>query len=127
MGRSFSPRHLSRAISPPCRIRLNCPESRHGLASPQFHVGHDDLFETTRYNRRNKRAKSNWQNLSGIDHDDTIENKEKVHRGYLARSKTDSISGVVHAVDLANQAPIFEGSSGNSVNPVLYNGLSPST
>ena len=31
-----------------------------GNDSPQFHVGHDKLFETTRYNRRNTRSNSNW-------------------------------------------------------------------
>ena len=30
-----------------------------GNASPQFHVGHDNFFDTTRYNRSNTRAKSN--------------------------------------------------------------------
>ena len=43
-----------------------------GNASPQFHVGHENLFETIGYNRINTRAKSNWQKLSGIDHSDTI-------------------------------------------------------
>ena len=57
-----------------------------GNASPQFHIGYDDLFETTRYNRHTARAKSNWQKLSGIDHADIIENKEKVKKAALARS-----------------------------------------
>ena len=87
-------------------------------ASPQFHVGHDDFFETTRYNRSNARAKSNWQKLSGIDHADIIDKKKKVKRAALARSNTDSSSGVTHAVDLANQAPMFEGTSEISVIPV---------
>ena len=82
-----------------------------GNASPQFHVGHDDFIETTRYNRSNARAMRNWQKLSGIDHAYIIDKKEKVKRAALARSKTDSISGVTHAVDLANQAPMFEGTS----------------
>ena len=30
-----------------------------GNALPQFHVGHDDLFETARYNRSNKIANRN--------------------------------------------------------------------
>ena len=30
-----------------------------GNTSPQFHMGHDNFFETTRYNRSNARAKSN--------------------------------------------------------------------
>ena len=47
-----------------------------GNASPQFHVGHDNFSETTRYNRSNARAKSNWKNLSGIYHVDIIDNKE---------------------------------------------------
>ena len=46
-----------------------------GNASPQFHVGHDNFSETTRYNRSNARAKSNWKNLSGIDHADIIYKK----------------------------------------------------
>ena len=96
-------------------------------ASPQFHVGHDDLFETTRYNSSNTRAKSNWKKLSGIDHMDTIDKKEKVKRAALARSKTDSISGVTHAVELANQAPMFEGKSEIAVNPVTSNGSLPIT
>ena len=49
-----------------------------GNATPQFHVGHEDFFETTRYNMRNMIAKRNWQKLSGINHADTIEKKEKV-------------------------------------------------
>ena len=54
-----------------------------GNSSPQFHVGHDDFFETTRYNRSNARAKINWKKLSGIDHADIIDKKEKVKRAAL--------------------------------------------
>ena len=43
--------------------------------SPQFRVGHNKFFDTTRYNRRNTRANSNWQKLPGIDHSDTIDKK----------------------------------------------------
>ena len=82
-----------------------------GNASPQFHVEHDDFYETTRYNRSNTRAKSNWQKLSVIDNADTIDKKDKIKREDLARSNTGSSSGVTHAVDLANQAPMFEGTS----------------
>ena len=71
-----------------------------GNASPQFHVGHDNFFETTRYNRSNARAKNNWKKLSGIDHADIIDKKEKFKRAALARSNTDSSSGFTHAVDL---------------------------
>ena len=45
-----------------------------GNAWPHFHVGHDNFFATTRYNRRNTRAKRNCQKLLDIDHTDTIEN-----------------------------------------------------
>ena len=68
-------------------------------------MGHGDFFETTRYNRRNTRAKSNCQKLSDIDHADIIEKKEKVKREALAQSKTDSINGVTHEVDLAKPGP----------------------
>ena len=98
-----------------------------GNTSPQFHVGHDDFFETTRYNRSNAIAKSNWQKLSGIDHAEIIDKNEKVKRAALARSKNDSSSGFTHAVDLANQAPMFEGTSEISVIPVTSNGSLPST
>ena len=98
-----------------------------GNASPQIHVGNDNFFETTRYNRRNKRANINWQKLSGIDHVGISENKENVKSSALARSKTISSSGVTHEVELANQVPIFEVSSGNSVKPVTSHGSSPST
>ena len=81
-----------------------------GNASPQFHVGHEDFFETTRYKRRKTRAKINWQNMSDTDHADIIEKKYKVKREDVARSNTDSRSGVPNAVELANQAHIFEGS-----------------
>ena len=67
------------------------------------------------------RAKSNWQKLSSIDHSDTIEKKDKVNRAALAQSNTNSSNGVTDAVDLANQAPMFEGISGNDVNPVPSN------
>ena len=60
-----------------------------GNASPQFHVGHDNFFETTRYNICNTRANSNWKKLTYIERTDIIENKEKVKREALARSKTD--------------------------------------
>ena len=49
-----------------------------GNTSPQFHVGHDGLFETTMCNRLNTQAKSNWKKMSGIDNADTIKNKEEV-------------------------------------------------
>ena len=73
-----------------------------GNASPHFHVGYDDFFDTKRYNRSNTRAKINWKKLSFIDHSDTSEKKDKVKRASLARSKTDSSSGVTHAVELSN-------------------------
>ena len=73
-------------------------------------MGHEDLFETKRYNRLNTRAKSNYQKLSGIEHTDNIEKKEKVKRAYLARSKTNYIIWVTHAVYLEKQYSIFEGS-----------------
>ena len=95
-----------------------------GNDSPQFHAGHDDIFETTRYKRSNTRAKSNWQKLSVINHADTIDKKEKFNREDLAQSKTDSISGVTHALELANHAPMFEGTPENAVNPVTSNGSS---
>ena len=79
-----------------------------GNTSPQFHVGHDVFFETTKYNRSNTRAKSNFQKLSGINHPDNIDKKEKFKIADLARSKNDSSSGVTHAVDLANQAPCLK-------------------
>ena len=90
-------------------------------------MGHDNFFKTTRYNRINARAKSNWQKLSGIDHADIIDKKEKVNRAALARSNTDYSSGVTHAVDLANQAPMLEGTSEISAIPVTSNGSVPST
>ena len=37
-----------------------------GLISPQFHVAHDDFFETLRNDRYIVRTKSMWQDLSGI-------------------------------------------------------------
>ena len=65
--------------------------------------------------------------MSGIDHANIIDNKDKVKRAALARSKTDSRSGVTNAVELVNKAPMFEGISEISVNPVTSNGSSPST
>ena len=91
-----------------------------GNASSQFHVGHDDFFETTRYNSINTRSESNFRKLSVINHTNTIEKKEKVMRAALARSKTDSSSGFTHRVDLANQAP--EGTPEKTFNPVPSNG-----
>jgi len=82
-----------------------------GNASAQYHVGHDDFFETTRYNRRTARAQCNWQALSGIDHADKIEKKEKVKKASRARSKTNPENPVVQVVDFANQAPRFDSSS----------------
>ena len=41
-------------------------------------------IETERYNRRNTRAKSNWQKLLGINHTDTIDEKEKFNKAALA-------------------------------------------
>ena len=82
-----------------------------GNASPQFHGGQKDVFDTTRYNSSNARAKSNWQKLLVIDHADIINKKDKFNRVALAISKTYSISGVTHAVDLANQARMFDGTS----------------
>ena len=70
---------------------------------------------------------SNWQKLLGVNHADNIKNKEKYNRAALARSKLDSSSAVTHVVGLANQYPMFEGISGNDVNPVPSNGSSPST
>ena len=37
-----------------------------GLVSPQFHVGVDDLFETTRPTTGNPIGECNWQFISGI-------------------------------------------------------------
>ena len=75
-----------------------------------------------RYNRRNTIAKRNWLKLSGIDQTDTTKNKEKLKRAALAGSKTDSNSGVTHDVDFSKQAPVFEGSSGNTIDPAPSSG-----
>ena len=60
-----------------------------GHASPQFHVAHDDFFETTRYDRRSMRTKSNWQRLSGIDSADKI-----TRRGSAKRATLKSTMGI---------------------------------
>ena len=60
----------------------------------------------------------------GIDHTDTTKKKDKIKREALSQSKTNSSSGVTHEVDFANQAPIFEGSPGNTVDPVPSDGSS---
>ena len=86
-----------------------------GLASPQFHVGHDDFFETTRYNRRTTRISSNWQKLSGIDFADIIEKKQKIKKAALTSSKPTVDQNVTQIVDFANQAPVFEDSTNNNV------------
>ena len=98
-----------------------------GNASHQFHVGHNNFFDTTRYIKRNMRAKINWQKLLVVDYTDTIEKKNKFKRASILISKTYYSSGFMHAVDLANQSPMFEGRSGNSVNPVPSNFSSPNT
>ena len=95
--------------------------------SPQFYMGHDDFFETTRYNRSNTISKSNRKKMSGINHADIIDKKEKVKWADMAQSNTDYSSGVTHAVDLENQAPMFEGTSEIAIISVTSNGSSPST
>ena len=67
-----------------------------GIVLPQFHVGHDNFFDTTRYNMSNARANSNWQKLSVIDHADIVDKKDKVKRAALSRSKTGDRSGFTH-------------------------------
>eukprot|EP00957_Ditylum_brightwellii_P165086 12568856-Ditylum_brightwellii.AAC.1 len=37
-----------------------------GLVSPQFHVVHDDFFETARASSENPLVMSKWQTLSGM-------------------------------------------------------------
>ena len=54
----FSPRH-ARSVS----LVLN-PET--GLVSPQFHVKHDEFFETIKPGQGNDNTIINWQILSGI-------------------------------------------------------------
>ena len=97
-----------------------------GLASPQFHVGHDDFFETTRYNRCTTRISSNWQKLSGIDFADIIEKKQNIKKAALTSSKPTVHGNVTQIVDFANQAPVFEGNTGNII-PIPTGTTSPST
>jgi hypothetical protein len=40
-----------------------------GLVSPQFHVRHDDFFETVRPNSQNPETLSHWQSLAGFKDD----------------------------------------------------------
>ena len=64
---------------PRARLGLNLvPSPRHrrqvslllspitGLVSPQYHVSHDDFFETTTKDSGNPKTQSTWQKLSGL-------------------------------------------------------------
>ena len=76
------------------------------MASPQFHVGHDDFFETTRYNRSSARTKSKWQQLSGIDLAVTLEKRDKIKRAAL--NKVADRSTIETPADVANLMPVFD-------------------
>jgi hypothetical protein len=59
-----------------------------GLVSPQFHVQHDDFFETVIPKEGNPAILSHWQKLSGIRLDGKAEKfKSKVSRGNKPTSK----------------------------------------
>jgi hypothetical protein len=59
-----------------------------GLVSPQFHVQHDDFFETVSLNAGNPAILSHWQKLSGIRLDGKAEKvNSKVSRGNKPTSK----------------------------------------
>jgi hypothetical protein len=76
------------------------------MASPQFHVGHDEFFETTRYNRSSARTKSRWQQLSGIDLAVALENRDKIKRAALNKFADRSTSEI--PADVANLMPVFD-------------------
>jgi hypothetical protein len=59
-----------------------------GLVSPQFHVQHDDFFETVRPKAGNPAILSHWQKLFGIRLDGKAEKvNSKVSRGNKTTSK----------------------------------------
>jgi hypothetical protein len=75
-----SPRH-ARNVS--LVLRLDT-----GLVSPQFHVQHDDFFETVRPKAGNPAILSHWQKLSGIRLDGKAEKvNARVSRGIKPTSK----------------------------------------
>ena len=76
------------------------------IASPQFHVGHNDFFETTRYNRSSARTKNKWQQLSGIDLAVKLENRDKIKRAALI--KVADRSTIETPADVANIMPVFD-------------------
>ena len=67
----FSPRH-ARSVS----LVLN---PQNGLASPQYHVKHDDFFETVKTDDGGIMA-SNWQNLAGLRVEKSRRDEEQVNR-----------------------------------------------
>ena len=79
------------------------------MASPQFYVGHDDFFETTRYNRSSARTKRKWQQLSGINLAVTLEKRENIKRSELtivSAANPNATAG--KSPDVANLMYIFE-------------------
>ena len=77
--------------------------------SPQFHVGHDNYFKTTRKNRSSVRTNRKCQQLSGIDLAVKIEKRDKINRPELTKfsdAKPNATAG--KPPDVSNLVPIFE-------------------
>ena len=94
------------------------------MASPHFHVGHDDFFETTRYNRSSARTKSKWQQLSGIDLAVKLENRDKIKRAEL--NKVADISTSETPADVANLMPVFDHTHTASLQSGNFDQIAPS-
>ena len=79
------------------------------MASPQFHVVHNDLFETTGYNRSSAQTKIKRQQLSGINLEVTLDKRDNIKRSALtivSAANANATAGKSPAV--ANLTPMFE-------------------
>ena len=115
----ISPRH-SRTVS----LVLNL---RTGLVSPQFHIIHDDFFETVKPGSGNGITKSYWQRLSGFEMDEHMRKADNIKKqpanliqrtsdGLTPQSEMNSRSHDIQHIQRTNSENNIDFGHANEVN-----------
>ena len=102
-----SPRH-SRSVS----LVLNLTT---GHVSPQYHIQHDDFFETVASSAGNPKTKSMWQTLAGL----TSSNKETLERPVMPNLQ-DSFNETNDVREVNNEQQIQQPDSETDLNEFVH-------
>ena len=106
----LSPRH-ARSVS----LVLNLET---GLVSPQFHVKHDEFFETVKPNSGNDHVLSKWQYLSGIKR---MGRERRVQLNEMSNTEESDVNPTISSTQNMEQANIPQSEIIHNQEPTISN------